>query len=80
MWIHEIFENVVIYGHGRNSLLFKYVQSLEYETGQTVVFWDILWPKYSVCKNCVTHFALECSPKPPWPTGFEKSEIHQPNP
>ena len=56
------------------------VQSLEYETGPTVVFWDILWPKYSVCMNCETHLALECAPKPSWPTGFEKSEIHQANP
>ena len=30
--------------------------------------------------NCETYLALECAPKPPWPTGFEKSKIHQPNP
>ena len=29
--------------------------------------------------NCETYLALECSPKPPWPTAFEKSKIHQPN-
>ena len=29
--------------------------------------------------NCVTYLALECAPKPPWPTGFEKSKIRQPN-
>ena len=32
------------------------------------------------CMNCETYLALECAPKPPWPTGFEKSKIHQPNP
>ena len=32
-----------------------------------------------VCMNCETYLALECSPKPPWPTAFEKSKFHQPN-
>ena len=61
-------------GRGR-----QYVQSLEYETGRTVVFWNIFWPKYFVCMKCETHLALECAPKPAWPTGFEKSDIGQPN-
>ena len=30
--------------------------------------------------NCETCIALECAPKPPRPTGFEKSKIHQHNP
>ena len=30
--------------------------------------------------NCLTNFASKCAPKPSWPTGFEKSRIHQPNP
>ena len=30
--------------------------------------------------NCETCIALECAPKSPWHTGFEKSKIHQPNP
>ena len=57
-----------------------YVQSLEYETGKTVLFWDILWHKNFVCMNCETNLDSECAPKPPWPTGFEKSKLHQPNP
>ena len=56
------------------------LQSLEYETEKTVLFWDILWHKNFVCMNCVTNLASECAPKSPWPTGFEKSKIHQPNP
>ena len=55
------------------------LQSLYYETGQTVLFWDILWPKNFVFMNCETYLALEYAHKPTWPTGFEKSEIHQPN-
>ena len=55
------------------------VQSLYYETGQTVLFWDILWQENFVCMNCGTYLALEYAHKPTWPTGFEKSEIHQPN-
>ena len=30
--------------------------------------------------NCETKLASKCAPKPSWPTGFEKSKIHQPNP
>ena len=30
--------------------------------------------------NCENNLASKCSPKPPWPTGFEKSKIHHPNP
>ena len=30
--------------------------------------------------KCRTNLASECAPKSPWPTGFEKSKIHQPNP
>ena len=30
--------------------------------------------------NCETNLASEYAPKPPWPTGFEKSKIPQPNP
>ena len=57
-----------------------YIKSLYYETGcgQTVLFWDILWHKNFVCMNCETYIALEYAHKPTWPTGFEKSEIHQP--
>ena len=29
--------------------------------------------------NCDAFLGLEHAPKPPWPTGFEKSKIHQPN-
>ena len=29
---------------------------------------------------CETNLDSECAPKPSWPTGFEKSIIHQPNP
>ena len=56
------------------------IQSLEYETEKTVLFWSILWHKNFVCKNCETNLGSECAPKPSWPTGFEKSKIHQPNP
>ena len=56
------------------------LQSLEYETEKTVLFWDVLWHKNFVCKNCETNLDSECAPKPSWPTGFEKSKIHQPNP
>ena len=59
-------------------LFWIYIQSLYYETGQTVLFWDILWHKNFVCMNCETYLALEYAHKPAWPTGFEKSEIHQP--
>ena len=55
------------------------VQSLKYETGQTGVFWDVLWHKKFVCMNCETYLALECYPKSPWPTAFEKSKINWPN-
>ena len=30
--------------------------------------------------NCETNLASKCAAKPPWPTGFEKSKVHQPNP
>ena len=56
------------------------IQSLEYETEKTVLFWDILWHKNFVGMNCETNLASEYAPKPPWPTGFEKSKIPQPNP
>ena len=56
------------------------VQSLEYETEKAVLFWDFLWHKNYVCMNCETNLASKFAPKPPWPTGFEKSKIHQPNP
>ena len=55
------------------------VQSLEYETEKTVLIRSILWHKNFVCKNCETNLGSECAPKPSWPTGFEKSKIHQPN-
>ena len=55
------------------------LQSLYYETGQTVLFWDILWQENFVCMNCETYLALEYAHKPTWPTGFEKSKIHQPS-
>ena len=55
------------------------VQSLYYETWQTVLFWDILCYKNFVCMNCETYLALEYAHKPTWPTGFEKSKLHQPN-
>ena len=32
-----------------------------------------------VCMNCECYLALECVPKSPWPTAFEKWKIHQPN-
>ena len=56
-----------------------HIQSLKYETGQTGVFWDFLWRKNFVCMICETYLALECVPKSPWPTAFEKLKIHQPN-
>ena len=56
------------------------LQSLEIETEQAVLFWDILWYKTFVCMNCELYLSLEYAHKPPWPTGFEKSKIHQPNP
>ena len=56
------------------------IQSLEDETAQTVLFWDILWQENFVCMNCETYLSLECAPKPPWPPSFEKSKIHHPNP
>ena len=55
------------------------LQSLYYETVQTVLFWDILRQKTFVCMNCEIYLVLEYANKPSWPTGFEKSEIHQPN-
>ena len=57
-----------------------HIQSLEYVTEKTVLFWDILWHKNFVGMNCETNLASEYAPKPPWPTGFEKSKIPQPNP
>ena len=56
------------------------IQSLEYETAQTVLFWDVLWQENFVYMNCETYLASEFAPKPTWPTDFEKSEIHKPNP
>ena len=56
------------------------VQWLNYETDQTGVFWEFSWNQIFVCIICETCIALECAPKPPWPTGFEKSKISQPNP
>ena len=58
----------------------KLLQSLEIETEQTVLFWDLLWHRSFVCMNCELYLGLKCAHKPPWPTGFEKSKIHQPNP
>ena len=55
------------------------IQWLNYETDQTVLFWDILWQENFVYMNCETYLASKCAPKPPWPTGFEKSKIHWPN-
>ena len=56
-----------------------FVQSLQYETEKIGVFWEFLWHKNVICMNCETYTSLECAPKPVWPTGFEKSEIHQLN-
>ena len=77
--------HIAQFGYGKILTLISpkritYLQSLEYETGQIGVFWDILWHKHFVCKNCETYLALECALKLPWPTGFEKSKIDQPNP
>ena len=58
----------------------KNLQSLEIETEQIVLFWDILWYRNFVCMNCELYLGLQCACKPSWPTGFEKSKIHQPNP
>ena len=56
------------------------IQSLEIETEQTELFWDISWNETFVCMNCALCLASEYDHKPPWPTGFEKSKIHQPSP
>ena len=56
------------------------IQSLEYETGQIGVFCDSLWHRNFVHMTCETYLALELAPKSFWPTGFEKSKIHQANP
>ena len=46
----------------------------------TVIWnWDFSWLKDFVFMNCETYLALECFPKCPWSTAFEKSKIHQPN-
>ena len=58
---------------------FRHLQSLEYETAKTVLFWDILWQENFVCMSCETYLALKCAPMPPWPTSFEKSKIYEPN-
>ena len=55
------------------------VQWLYYESIIIGVFWDFLWHKSFVCIICEIYVALEYAHKPPWPTGFEKSKIHQPN-
>ena len=34
-----------------------------YETGQTILFWDILWQKNFVCMNCDIFLALEHDPQ-----------------
>ena len=57
----------------------SHLQWSTYETEIIGAFWDLLWHKTFVCINCETHLALECAHKWPWPTGFEKSEIHQLN-
>ena len=54
-------------------------QMLKYKTVRIGVFWKLLWHKNFVGINCETCLALICAPKPLWPTGFEESEIHQPN-
>ena len=40
------------------SELYLHIQSLEYETEKTVLFWDILWHKNIVCINCETNFRM----------------------
>ena len=62
-----------------NELHLMDVQSLEFETEKTVLFWDIFWHKNFVCMNCETNSVSECAPKPPRPTSFKKSNMHQPN-
>ena len=59
--------------------LFLHLQSFKYVTAQTGVFWDFLWHKNFIFMNCETYLTSECSLRPPWPTAFEKSKIHQPN-
>ena len=48
-----------------------YLQSLYYETGQTVLFWDILWHKKFFCMNCETYLALEYAHKSTWPAEYQ---------
>ena len=62
-------------GHSRKS----HIQSLQNESTILGVFWEFLWHKNFVCKNCETTLALEFAHMPSWPTAFEKSEIHQSN-
>ena len=76
-----LFSNLIFHSVYRGYVLtVPKLQSLEYETGQIGVFWDILWHKHFVCKNCETYLTLECTLKSPWPTGFEKSKTDQPSP
>ena len=69
----QVFHEIIVKGDKRA------IQSLEIETEQTVLFWDILWYRSFVCMNCELYLGLQCACKTPWPTGFEKSKIHQPN-
>ena len=64
---------------GSNFPKVSHLQSLNYETDQTSVFWEFLWHQIFVYMNCETCISSECAPKPPWPTCFEKSKIYQPN-
>ena len=57
----------------------KGIQWLYYESIILGVFWDFLWDKTFISMNCVMHLISKCAHNPPWPTGFEKSKIHQPN-
>ena len=68
----------MLLNHGGNRCVHE-IQWLYYESTIIGVFWDYLWHKSFVCMICEIYLALECAQKPSWPTGFEKSKIHQPN-
>ena len=62
-----------------NDLYFTIYSPCDMKLKKIGVFWEFSWHKNLVCLNCETCLALECNPKPSWPKGFEKSEIHQHN-
>ena len=61
---HQMIQKYVMHGKDGFCIVIQ-IQSLEYETEKTVLFWDILCHKNFVGMNFETNLASEYAPNPP---------------